>query len=263
MDITQAMKDTENALRDFITEVLSQQYGENWVQKCGVTDDRMKVWQQRKENEHYRHESCAVEERLIYYSDFYDLQTILAKNWQHFASAFGDLKTFRVLLSQLEKFRDPDAHRRELMLHQKHLALGICGEIRNKIIQYRSKQETEKDYYPRIESIRDSLGNVWMPYSNYGVSLFTGLRLRVGDAISFQVAAFDPLGEQLLYKVEVGHRLYLDWQKESEFDVILASEHVQSRLHVSIDVKSEREYHAHGFYDDTADFVYDLLPPKR
>ena len=62
-----------------------------------------------------------------------------------------------VWLSTLEAFRNPDAHRRELLLHQKYLILGICSEIRLLIIRYRSKMETSEDYYPRIESIQDSL----------------------------------------------------------------------------------------------------------
>jgi hypothetical protein len=36
----------------------------------------------------------------------------------------------KVRLSVLERLRDPDAHRRESLAHQKHMALGIEGEIR-------------------------------------------------------------------------------------------------------------------------------------
>ena len=72
-----------------------------------------------------------------------------------------------VWLSELEKLRDPEARRRELLPHQKHLAIGISGEIRNRLIRYRSKQETSEDYYPRIESVRDSLGNIWTPEKSH------------------------------------------------------------------------------------------------
>ena len=69
-----------------------------------------------------------MEERLIYYADFYDLKTILKKNWDtSFADALGDWKTFDVWLTELEKLRDPDAHRRELLPHQKSLIIGISG----------------------------------------------------------------------------------------------------------------------------------------
>ena len=49
IDITQALKDTENALRDFISSVLRKKFGENWVEKCGVSPERIKKWNERVE----------------------------------------------------------------------------------------------------------------------------------------------------------------------------------------------------------------------
>ena len=40
----------------------------------------------------------------------------------------GEWKTMEVWLDELEKLRNPDAHRRELLPHQKQLAAGIAGE---------------------------------------------------------------------------------------------------------------------------------------
>lgn len=57
-----------------------------------------------------------------------------------------------VFLTELEKLRDPEAHRRELMPHQKALAYGISGEIRTQITRFRSEQDTGESYFPRIES---------------------------------------------------------------------------------------------------------------
>src|SRR5437870_12298755 len=57
--------------------------------------------------------------------------------------------------------RDPDAHRREQLPHQKRLAIGTAGELRTRLVRYRSKRETTADCFPRIESARDSLGNLW------------------------------------------------------------------------------------------------------
>lgn len=161
MDLTQALKDTENSLRDFIASILRSKFGDEWINKCGVSEDRIEKWKSRKVDEEKRQETGVVEERLLYYADFYDLKNILKKHWNEFTVALGDLKTMEVWLSELEKLRDPDAHRRELLPHQKHLALGIAGEIRTRMIKFRSKQETSEDVFPRIESIRDSLGNIY------------------------------------------------------------------------------------------------------
>src|SRR6266404_2098739 len=163
VDITQVLKDTENALRDFISTVLTKSVGSDWPEKCGVSPDRLEKWTERKEAETKRQKGGVVEARLIYYADFFDVRTILEKNWEKFADALGDLKTMRVYLDELEKLRDPEAHRRELLPHQKHLAAGIAGEIRKRLMRYRNKLETTEDYFLRIESARDSLGNIWTP----------------------------------------------------------------------------------------------------
>jgi hypothetical protein len=76
MDVTQALRDAENSLRDFIAAVLSQSLGPNWVEQSGVSPERLAKWRERKVIEEKRQESGVVEERLIYYADFYDLKTI-------------------------------------------------------------------------------------------------------------------------------------------------------------------------------------------
>jgi hypothetical protein len=119
MDLTQALKDTENSLRDFIASVLEKKIGGDWMSKCGVTAERLKQWQDRKTVEGKRQTGGVVEPRLIYYADFYDIKTILEKNWDKFSEAFGEWKTMRVYLNELETLRDPDAHRRELLPHQR------------------------------------------------------------------------------------------------------------------------------------------------
>ncbi len=117
IDLTQALKDTENSLKDFIAAILEKEIGADWMEKCGVTAERLKQWQERKDIEEKRQSGGVVEPRLIYYADFYDIKTILKKNWDRFADAFGEWKTMEVFLAQLETLRDPDAHRRELLPH--------------------------------------------------------------------------------------------------------------------------------------------------
>ena len=70
MDITQSLKDTENALRDFIASVLTKKFGKDWISKCGVSEDRIEKWKEKQQTEKKRQEAGVVEERLIYYADF-------------------------------------------------------------------------------------------------------------------------------------------------------------------------------------------------
>jgi len=145
-----------------------------------------------------------------------------------------------VLLSILEGFRNPDAHRRELLLHQKFLIFGICGEIRSSIIRYRSKMETSEDYYPRIESVQDSIGNTWTHEGpGTGKALFTNNKLRPGDIINFIVTARDPLGESVEIAVM------------KPFDIL-------------IQIRSLRKYHGESSgIDDSIGFFYEVSPPKN
>jgi hypothetical protein len=260
LDVTQALKDTENSLRDFIAVVLRAKLGESWLENCGVSSERLEKWKERKVAEEKRQGSGAVEQRLIYYADFYDLGTILKKHWSgEFADALGDWKTMDVWLSELEKLRDPDAHRRELLPHQKHLILGIAGEIRTRLVRYRSKKETSEDYYPRIESVRDNFGNVY----TYGDdNVFTETRLRVGDVIDFVITATDPFGESLQYTLV---SVDVPWQDSNVISLRLTEEHVARRFQVMLAIRSNRQFHAiKGFndYDDSVIFNYEVLPPK-
>lgn len=261
MDVTQALKDAENTLRDFIAVRLSHELGPDWIEKCGVSDERIAKWRERKEAEVRRQVSGTVEARLLYYADFYDLKPILKKHWAHFSVALGELKTLEVWLSDLERLRDPDAHRRELMPHQKALAVGISGEIRSRLIRYRSKLETNEDCFPRIECVRDSLGNVSTPP---GCSSDTKLVLRPGDLIDYVITAGDPLGQPLQYRALVSTRgSFSPWVEANTYRVKIEPSDVRRSFAVHLFVQSSREYHANDGYDDAHSFLYSVLPSQH
>ena len=257
-DVTQALKDTENSLRDFIAVVLRAKSGESWLENCGLSSRKLEKWKGHREDEEKRQESGVVEQRLIYYADFDDLRTILEKHWLgEFSNAFGEWKRMEVFLTELKNLRDPDAHRRELLPHQKHLILGIAGEIRTRLVRYRSKQETSEDYYPRIESVRDSFGNIY----TYGDdNIFTGTRLRVGDVIDFVITATDPFGEPLQYSINPPDDE--SWQDSNVMSFRFTERDVRKRFQLMLAVKSRRQFHANKYYDDAVIFNYEVLPPK-
>jgi hypothetical protein len=260
IDATQALKDAENSLRDFIAFMLSRRFGEKWEDEGGVTLDRLERWRNRKTEEAKRQQTGIVEQRLIYYADFYDLSTILKKHWSTvFSEALGDWKTYEVFLDELEKLRDPDAHRRELLPHQKHLIIGIAGEIRTRIVRYRSKQETSADYYPRIESVADNLGNIYT-YGMRPISIvFTKMCLRIGDFLQYVVIAMDPLGQPLNYRLGATGA----WQPINVLSFIVEERNVAKTFHVYIQIQSQRKFHAvNQDYDDIVLFQYEVLPPK-
>lgn len=261
IDVTQALKDAENLLRDFIAQVLERKFGGGWIDQCGVPSKTVEHWKQRKETEAQRqHRSGTVEERLLYYAEFHDLAPILKRHWDggDFAAALGDWKTLEVWLAELHKLRDPDAHRRELLPHQKALAVGIAGEIRTRLVKFRSKLETAEDCFPRIDMVRDNLGNLY-PHS-HGASR-SKVNLRVGDVVDFVVTASDPLEGQLSYGMTVmpNHHSPV-WQEANTFQWRV--ERVGAPVGVYFWVKSERSEHAHEAYDDLRMTAYDVLPTR-
>ena len=266
MDVTQALSDTENALRDFIAAVLWTKFGSAWEKNCGVSTERLEAWRSRKLEAEKQYRSGAVDERLIYYADFYDLQTILKNHWSsEFSKVFGDWRTMEVWLSSLGRLRNSDAHRRELLPHQKHLILGIAGDIRTRMTSYRSKQETDEDCYSRLEHVTDSLGSTW----RYGVNnhwniISTGRHLRVGDRLEFVISASDPLGSEVEYALHTIHRSYdTGWKKENALSIQFSEADIRKLCDVQICIRSPRKYHALGEYDDLATFRYSILPPKK
>ena len=199
-DISQELKDAENALRDFIAQRLTKSLGTQWIEFCGVTAERIEKWKERKKIEEKRLSSTGVvDERLIYYADFYDLRTILKCRWaEDFSEVFGKWKQMEVWLDTLEEMRNPEAHRRELLPHQKHLAAGISGEIRTRIVRSRSQEVSPDAFFPRIESARDNHGNVYFGDSK---SVSTGIVLHPGDELQFVITASDPYGEMVEYGI--------------------------------------------------------------
>lgn len=264
MEVTQVLKDTENALRDFIASEIEGVLGKEWVLKCGVTEERIKQWQERKTAEEKRHFSGTIEERILYYADFYDLKTILEKNWDKiFSKVFSDKKIMILYLDILNNFRDLEAHRRELLPHQKNLILGIAGEIRSSIIRFRSKKETDDDCFPRIESIRDNIGTIWTVGCNESKLLYeTNKILHPGDTLDFVITASDPedLALKFCYRIVPFNETI--WQEKNTFSIKISEKNISKGLVIEFYVQSPRQYHAANYGDDYASFVYKVLPNK-
>lgn len=263
MDVTQALRDTENALREFIAATLERSLGRGWLDSCGVTPERIAKWRERKSEEQRRQEAGVVDERLLYYADFYDLKTILKKHWEgDFSEALGKWKRFEVLFEELARYRDPDAHRRELLPHQQSLVLGIAGDIRSRLVRWHSGRETMDDCFSRIESARDSLGNLWIPsIASRAVNFDTGTTLRPGDKIDFVVTASDPEDLPVEYRLkDVGNNTS-EWQASGVFSLEVTEAHIGT-MFIDLQIRSPRSYHAGVGYDHSVLFHYSVLPRR-
>lgn len=126
--------------------------------------------------------------------------------------------------------------------------------------------ETGESYYPRIESVQDSLGNTWTIGQQHNSN--TGGVLRPGDQLQFKVTGSDPLGENIEFAMlPIVSPLESSWNSSGDFDLTIHGKHVQERLWIHLAVRSVRKYHAKesvglGKIDDLVFFSYEVLPPR-
>lgn len=265
VDVTSALRYAENALRDVIKESLLQAFNEQWQDHLGITEERKNKWKERKVEDQKRLSNGGTESRLLYFADFTDLKTILFKNWEIFKAVFNDKKELEVFLSKLEDLRNPDAHRRGFSEYQEHLALGISGELRTQIARYRSRCETAKDCFPRIEAAFDNYGRA---YPEVDPTMEPIPTLRVGDRIEIAVNAVDPDDMPVDYHFSCGGckaSSKQDWGENNRFSLELTGDHISKRLALICRVRSRRAYHANEYdngVDDAIVFTYEVLPTK-
>lgn len=262
MEPSAAVAVVEQDLRSLIEIVLGELPGDEWLTKSGLTQERLvKIAETRKAATKKRG-GGAIDTSLVRYTNLFDLGEIVAKNWERFKPVFENKKKFEVYFERLEAFRNALAHSRELLPFEHDLLAGISGEIRNSITIYRSTMGPSEEYYPRIESVRDSFGNEWVPG---GLGVYTNLVLEVGQKVEFLCRGWDPQGRAITWVAEqatVGRPV---WSTAIGTDASLVVEirddHVGEDLDVAIVLTGTGKYHRHSNYDDTASFRYAVRPP--
>jgi len=137
MEATEAINNLEMVLRDLIADVLGEEFGTDWIAKCG-TSEKVQRWHDRQEEEAKKRDGTVVEGRLIYFADFTDLLPIVKKHWHLFKPCLGDRQTFTTYMGRLEDFRNAPMHSRALVDFEQQLIQGMAGEIRNKVTLYQT-----------------------------------------------------------------------------------------------------------------------------
>ena len=188
----------------------------------------------------------------------------MKKHWPgDFSEALGEWKRFEVFFDELARYRDPDAHRRELLPHQQSLVLGIAGDIRTRLVRWHSRRAEIDDCFPRIESARDSLGNLCIPLIGSRSEWFdTRTSLRPGDRIDFVITARDPEDLPLDNQLQIVGNPASEWQASGAFSLHLEEAHIGTALFVDLRIKSPRSYHAGPGCDHSVAFRYSVLPKR-
>ena len=253
LNVSQAIEDVEIALRNFISVMLKNKFGNDWINNCGLDPSRVETFDNARTKELERLKSAKIEERLIYYSELSDLLSIVIKNWELFTPVFLKKSKFELYMGTLIGYRIPNSHSRILLVHQKQLAIGISGELRNQIVTYRSKMETGEDIYPRLESITDNLGNFWDMSKGH---MANEQILHPGDELVLTINASDPQGGKLKYALHPQPQ----WQDSNIMTIRITEKHINEPYMFVVVIQSDRSYHADGEYDSAMSWSYKVRP---
>jgi len=115
------ISELERSMRVLISTILERKFGSSWEKSSGVTRERLEKWKEKR--------GRRTGERLIDYSDFFDLRNIIDKNWEMFANCFENRKRTDIFLTQLESFRNELKHSRGITREQTMLCIGMSSDL--------------------------------------------------------------------------------------------------------------------------------------
>ena len=251
MDINEndSIKNLEESLRTIISFAMEVKYGVNWIEKLKINKEKIEDWKLKREEERRRLRNNVSENRLLYYSDFYDLKTIILKHWDDcFCDVFKDKKEFEVLVDIVGAFRTNIAHHRLLHNHQKLLLKGIEERLLFQITEFRADRDNEDSYYPKITSVLINGYDI----TNISESLKLGeKKYHVGDKMKVAIKTISPPDIKIKYAIFIdgdttlNNKIYSD-SNETEF--ILEKKHIPF-IHIKAIIKSTEDYHRYNTYN--------------
>jgi len=237
----------ENLLRKTICLFLGDQDDVNF----GVTSDRIEKWKEKRAIEAKKNK--VIENRIIYYSDFYDLKTIITKHWLVFKPIFIEKKRFEVYFSEVENLRNTIAHGREILSFQRDILNGIIGDLKNQIVNYHNQNMKPDDFFIKILSISDNLGNRW---DGSQISLLgTKKTLRVGDYLEFVIDAFDPKGREIEYEIKQHFNVY--FKGKENIKIKITDKMISKTVSLKITASTVCEEYDNS---DSVTFIYTVIP---
>lgn len=260
----------ENSLRSIVADVLRVNYGVQWLNHLGVSEERFGRWEERRVEAAKHSTGAVVEQRLLYYADFHDLWSIINHNWELFKPCFGDKKETEVYLTRLNELRNPTAHSRPVLQHEESLAEGMSRELRQKITIFRNTGAggTEPEHFCRIEEVSDSFGHraAGRASGEQIVDARNNITLRPGDVVAFAGSAIDPHGRPIRWRISSPFRgsgaLSLSETDAAAFEVTwdVTKADIHEQLEIDFTVMTFSGPHRYGDHDDNVRLLYRVLP---
>ena len=147
LDLWPIWRETEIALRHFVTTMMLETYGEYWIEKLEKARPNLKTTfeqcrqAQKKEEKSF---GSRASRNLIDFTYPQDLFVIIFAEWNAFKTTFGKDKNYWSQRSDLlARIRNPLAHNRNeaLYYYERQIAEGYCKEILA-VIGRQSEQES-------------------------------------------------------------------------------------------------------------------------
>jgi Swt1-like HEPN len=258
-DPHEAVREAENALRELISSVLQRDIGPDWLDKSGLSAERLARLPDRLREEQQRRPLQKADSRPIYYTDLPDLTTIVSKHWDKFKPFLGDKKDFDVFIGRLEDLRNPEGHHRGLWPYEVDLAFGISGTFRQALASARSELDQLDRHYPRFEEITDNFGNSWTP-SYILATMPTKSVVHSGDRITFRIDAWNPTPEPVEFEVWVVGGTVVHWTTQTMIAISLADEEINRSVFVEVKLRSARDRLSNKSVVPSVTFAYAGIP---
>lgn len=242
----------ENTIRRLIISILGGE--DKDVKKYKVTENRINQWILKRNIEQKKNNGILFENRILFYSDFYDLETIIDKNWESFLPVLNDKKRWLVFFKEVEKFRNTIAHGRQLIKSQEDLLSGIVMDLKNSMTIFHNKNNMKEDFFIEIIRITDNLGNSW------GKSIFERSErpiLREGDEYEINIEANDPKDREIEYRLSALGSDFLLVQKSNKFRFIITSNLIGRMVNILVHVRTPESDYKN---EHAMDFTLCVLP---
>lgn len=253
----------------------SEKWGAGWLDRV-ATPERRQTWTDRAESEARSRGTkgvSVVPDGGLSYANFFDLVAIAEKQefWEPLAPALGKKADALPLLRRLDSLRNAVGHSRPLLPFERDLISGIAGQVRNQVTIYMSSQDPAGDLYPRIESIRDSLGtsieeSARGDYFVSGSVRKTTLVLHPGQVLTFECLGTDPQGRDLRWEISANYSRFTAFTvatsgEQAVLEWPVSEDDVSERTWVTIKLTAQdAKYHRLGDHDHRATFSYRVRP---
>lgn len=212
----------ENTLRRLIITTIG--YEDSAPYK--ISPDRILKWKEKRDIETKKKKGINSENRIIYYSDFYDLKNIISNNWELFSPILINKRRFEVFFTEIENARNTVAHGRNLTLSEENLVNGINSDLKNLITIYHNKNEMKDDFFIELVRITDNLGTIWEEGRTS-----KNPTVRVGDEYELIIEANDPKSREIEYEIFTTGINYKKKQKSNRFNINITNDLVSKFAH--------------------------------